>query len=165
MRPSPEWRPDEGSDSGSLDLDLAHLSIGEQLLIWALRMRLARGPSGPVRGFRLALGLSGVEAGLASFEAVYGLLQRHCRYDIGMHAPRCRCVSLDEMTVASVIAALQAGAPLHARAMAARLVDAGVMAGFLDHARDLAGVLKAQRLYLPVRSLLGYVGSPPQSVH
>jgi hypothetical protein len=139
--------------------------MGEQLLIWALRMRLSRGPSGPVRGFHLAFGLTGVEAALASFEAVFGLLQRHCLCDIGMHAPRCRCVSPDEMTVASVIAAFQAGAPLHARALAARLIDAAVIDGFLGHARDLAVSLKAQRLYLPVRRLADYDGSQSHALH
>jgi hypothetical protein len=163
VRRSHELRADVGAEVEWPDL--AHLSMGEQLLIWALRMRLLRGPSGPVRGFHLAFGLSGVETALASFEAVFGLLQRHCLCTIGMHAPRCRCVSPDEMTVASVIAAFQAGAPLHARAMAARLIDASVIDGFLGHARDLAVSLKAQRLYLPVRSLADHDRSQSHSVH
>jgi hypothetical protein len=164
VRPSLELRADEAAGTGPADLDLAHLSVGELLLIWALRMRLARGPSGPPPGFRLAFGLSGVENALASFEAVYGVLQRHCRCDIGLHAPGCRCVSLDEMTLAGVIAALQAGAPLHAHAIAARLVEAGMLDGFLDHAGKLAVSLKQEKLYLPVRPLAGGYGQPP-SLH
>jgi hypothetical protein len=163
VRRPDELRADDGPDAGWPDL--AHLCMGEQLLIWALRVRLSRGPSGPVRGFHLAFGLSGVEAALASFEAVFGLLQRHCLCDIGMHAPRCRCVSTDEMTLASVIAAFQAGAPWHAHALAARLIDASVIDGFLGHARDLAVSLKAQRLYLPVRPLVGHGGSQSHTVH
>jgi hypothetical protein len=69
VRPSPEPRSDL-REGGSEDLDLAHLSVGELLVIWALRMRLARGPSGPVAGFRLAFGLAGIEAALASFEGL-----------------------------------------------------------------------------------------------
>ncbi|MGH6917046.1 MAG: hypothetical protein ACREJ0_05000 [Geminicoccaceae bacterium] len=162
MRPSPEPRSDEGPETGPEDL--THLSVGELLVIWALRVRLARGPSGPVAGFRLAFGISGVEAALASFEGLFGVLRRHCRCDIGLHAPGCRCVGLDEMTLAGVIAALQAGAALHARALAARLVDAAVLDGFLDHAHDLAVSLKEERLHLPVRPLAGCDGGQP-SIH
>jgi hypothetical protein len=165
VRPSPEMRADEDPASGPEDLDLTHLSVGELLVIWALRMRLARGPSGPVAGFRLAFGLAGVEAALASFEGLFGILRRHCRCTIGLHAPDCRCVSPDEMTLAGVIAALQAGTLLHAHAMAARLVDAAVLDGFLDHACDLAGSLKAERLYLPLRPLAGCAGGRPPSIH
>lgn len=93
------------------------------------------------------------------------MLRRDCRCDIGLHAPGCRCVSADEMTLAGVIAALQAGAPLHAQLMAARLVDAGVLEGFLDHARSLAVSLKAERLHLPVRALAGRDGGQPLSIH
>jgi hypothetical protein len=161
VRPSLERRPDESPETGREDLDLTHLSIGELLVIWALRMRLARGPSGPVAGFRLAFGLSGVEAALASFEGVFNVLQHHCRCDIWLHAPGCRGVSLDELTLAGAIAALPAGELLHAHAMAARLVDAGVLDGFLAHARDLAVSLKQERLYLPMRPLpAGGSGQP-----
>jgi hypothetical protein len=163
VRPS-ELRADEIPGAGPDDLGIADLSIGELLLIWALRMRLARGADGPVAGFRLAFGLSGVESALASFEGLFGVLRRHCRCDIGLHAPGCRCVSLDEMTLAAVIAALQAGAALHAHAIAARLVDAGALDGFLAHAGDLAASLRQERLYLPLRALAGCGGRPP-SVH
>jgi hypothetical protein len=156
-----ELREDEGRGAASVDLDMAQLSVGELLVIWALRMRLARGASGPVCGFRLAFGLSGLEAALASFEAVFGLLRRHCRHEIGMHAPGCHCVSLDELTVASVIAALQAGSFLRAHAIAARLIDASVLDGFLDHAADLAISLQKHRLDLPLRPMAGQSASPP----
>jgi hypothetical protein len=160
-----EPRADEGPGTGPEDLDLAQLSVGELLVVWAFRMRLARGPSGPVAGFRLAFGLCGVEAALASFEGLFGTLQRHCRCDIGLHAPGCRCVSQDEMTLAGVIAALQAGAPLHAMLMAARLVEGPVLERFLEHAQNLAGSLKAERLHLPVRPLAGCDGGRPPSLH
>ena len=165
MRPPLEPRADESPGTGPDDLDLAHLSVGELLVIWALRIRVARGPSGPVAGFRLAFGLCGVEAALASFEGLFGVLQRHCRCEIGLHAPGCRCVSLDEMTLAGVIAALQAEAPLQAHLIAARLVDAAVLEGFLEHAQRLAVSLKEERLYLPVRPLAGCEGGQPPSIH
>jgi hypothetical protein len=165
VRPRPEPRRDDEPALAPEDLDLAHLSVGELLVIWALRMRLARGPSGPVAGFRLAFGLAGIEAALASFEGLFGVLQRHCRCDIGLHAPGCRCVSPDEMTLAGVIAALQAGSPLHAHLMAARLVDAAVLEGFLEHACSLARSLRQERLHLPVRPLAGCTGGEPLSIH
>jgi hypothetical protein len=153
VRPTPEPCADEGLDNGPQDLDLTHLSIGELFVIWAFRTRLARGPNGPVAGFRLAFGLSGVERALASFEGLFGVLQHHCRSGIWLHGPGCPCVSLDELTLAGVIAALQAGAPLHAHAIAARLVDAGALDGFLGHAGTLAVSLKREGLRLPVRCL------------
>jgi hypothetical protein len=165
VRPPPEPRADEGPGTGLEDLDLAQLSVGELLVVWAFRMRLARGPSGLVAGFRLAFGLCGVEAALASFEGLFGVLQRHCRCEVGLHAPGCRCVSLDEMTLAGVIAALQAGARMHALLIAARLVDAAVLDGFLAHPQRLAVSLKAERLHLPVRPLAGCEGGRPPSIH
>jgi hypothetical protein len=69
------------------------------------------------------------------------------------------------MTLAGVIAALQAGAPLQALLMAARLVDATMLEGFLDHARGLAVRLKAERLHLPMRALAGCDGGLPPSIH
>ncbi len=69
------------------------------------------------------------------------------------------------MTLAGVIAALQAGSPLDALLMAARLVDAAVLEGFLDHAQGLAVRMKAERLHLPMRSLAGCDGGQPPSIH
>jgi hypothetical protein len=158
--PLPERRPDAGPAAVE-DLDLAELSVGELLVIWAFRMRLARGPSGLVAGFRLAFGLAGIERALASFEGLFGMLQRHCRCDIGLHAPGCRCVSPDEMTLTGVIAALQAQALGFAYAMAARLVDAAVLESFLEHARHLAASLTSERQHLPLRPWACCGGRPP----
>jgi hypothetical protein len=165
VRPLPERRGHETPGAAPRDLDLTHLSLGELLVIWAFRTRLARGPSGLVAGFRLAFGLAGVEAALASFEGLFGVLERHCRCDIGLHAPGCRCVSRDEMALAGVIAALQGGAPLHAHLLAARLVDAAVLDGFLAHARSLAARLKEERLHLPVRPPACCAGGRPPALH
>jgi hypothetical protein len=165
VRPSLEPCADEGLESGPESLDLTHLSIGELFVIWAFRTRLAHGPNGPVAGFRLAFGLSGVESALASFEGLFGVLQHHCRFSIWLHGPGCPCVSLDELTFAGVIAALQAGAPLHAHAIAARLVDVDALDRFLAHARDLAVRMKQERLHLPVRTLAGCCSGRPPSIH
>jgi hypothetical protein len=165
VRPSLEPCADEASETAPDNLDLTQLTIGEQLVIWALRMRLARGPSGPVAGFRLAFGLSGVEAALASFEGLFGVLQRHCRCDLWLHGPGCPCVSLDELTLVGMIAALQAESHLHAHVIAARLVDVGALDRFLAHARDLAARMKQERLHLPVRALAGCDGGRPPSIH
>jgi hypothetical protein len=165
VRPAPEPRIDENLGVGPEDLDLADLSVGELMVIWALRMRLARGPSGPVAGFRLAFGLAGIEPALASFESLFGLLARHCRCDVGLHAPGCRCVSADEMTVVGVIAALQAGAPRRAHVMAARLVEATVLDGFLDHAQRLAASLTEGGLHLPLRPRVCCEGGRAPAIH
>ena len=93
MRPSLQPGADEGLENGPERLDLTHLSIGELFVIWAFRTRLAHGPNGPVAGFRLAFGLSGVERALASFEGLFGVLQHHCRSGIWLHGPGCPCVS------------------------------------------------------------------------
>ena len=82
-----------------------------------------------------------------------------------MHGPGCPYVSLDELTLAGVVAALQAGAPLHAHAIAARLVHAGALDGFLDHVRSLAVSLKQERLHLPVRCLPAGGSGQPLSLH
>jgi hypothetical protein len=163
VRPPLELSADE--DRGTVPEDLADLSVGELLVVWAFRIRLARGPSGLDAGFRLAFGLSGVETAVASFEGLFGVLQRHGRCEIGLHAPGCRCVSLDETTLAGVIAAVQAGALLHARLMAARLVDAALLESFLAHAQDFAVRLREDGLYLPLRPLTGCDGGRPPSVH
>jgi hypothetical protein len=165
VRASPEPCADEASETAPDDLDLRDLSIGELFVIWAFRTRLAHGPNGPVAGFRLAFGLSGVEAALARFEGLFGVLQCHCRCNIWLHGPGCPCVSLDELTLAGVIAALQAGAPLHAHAIAARLVDVDALDRFLAHSRDLAVRMKQERLHLPVRTLAGCYSGRPPSIH
>jgi hypothetical protein len=165
VRPSLEPCADDDLGSGPEGLDLTHLSIGELFVIWALGTRLARGPHGTVAGFRLAFGLSGVENALASFEGLFGVLQHHCRSDIWLHGPGCPCLSLDELTLAGVIAALQAGAPLRARAIAARLIDGGALDGFLGHVRALAVSLHQERLYLPMRSLPAGGCRQPPSIH
>jgi hypothetical protein len=160
--PSLEPAADAGLENGPERLDL---TVGELFVIWAFRTRLAHGPNGPVAGFRLAFGLAGVERALASFEGLFGVLQHHCRSGIWLHGPGCPCVSLDELTLAGVIAALQADAALHAQVIAARLVHAGALDGFLGHVRALATSLKQERLYLPVRCLpAGGSGQPP-SIH
>jgi hypothetical protein len=151
VRPSLETGADEGLENGPQRLDLTHLSIGELFVIWAFRTRLAHGPNGPVAGFRLAFGLSGVESALASFEGLFGVLQHHGRFSIWLHGPGCPCVSLDELTLAGVIAA--------------RLVDAGALDGFLGHARALAVSLKRERLCLPVRCLPADGSAQPPSIH
>lgn len=165
MRASLDLRADDAVATPPAGIDLDDLDVGELLVIWALRMRLSRGPDGPVAGFRLAFGLSGIEPALARFEALFELLQRHCRCDIGMHAPGCRRVSRDEMTVVTAIAALQADAALHAHAMAARLVDAGVVERFLACAGDLAATLSDHGLALPMRAAACFDHGRPHLVH
>jgi hypothetical protein len=165
VRPSLEPCADGRLETGPDDLDLTQLTLGEQLVIWAFRMRLARGQNGLIRGFRLAFGLSGVEAALASFEGLFAALQRHCRADIWLHGPGCPCVSPDELTLAGVLAALQAQAPELARASAARLVDAGALDGFLGHARALALSMQRERLQLPMRPAAGCYGGRAPSIH
>ena len=53
---------------------VTHLTAGEQLILWAFRHRRADDSPGSrciLHGFRLALGLAKVEAGLAVFESLW----------------------------------------------------------------------------------------------
>ncbi len=134
---------------------IEQLSIGEQLLIWAFRSRLASGPETVLaQGFHVAFGPSAVEPALAAFNGLYGTVFHHCRRDLGFHGTRCRCVSSDEMILVGLIAANHAGMTAHARAIGRYLVSETFVQSLLDDASTLSLLMQRQNLQLPLRPLV-----------
>lgn len=123
---------------------VGQLGTGGQLLLWALRQRLAdRGETTPklVQGFLLACGLSGVEQALQCFERLFDCLERHARCAVGFCPLRCACLSRDEATCLALLAAAQAGDIVRSERLACALVGAERAAALCEAARALADVL------------------------
>jgi hypothetical protein len=105
---STAWQPYE--HDGPPWREVRRLGPAEQLVLWALRQRLADGiEASPmlVRGFRLAFGLGRLEAALAAFEALFSGLSRDARADIGLSLLRCGRVSMDEARLLALFGAAQ----------------------------------------------------------
>ncbi|MEM7021366.1 MAG: hypothetical protein AAF637_02110 [Pseudomonadota bacterium] len=164
MRPSPEPAVVEPG-TGNHALDLTQLSVGELLLIWALRTRVARGPNGPVTGFRLAFGLAGIERALANFEALFSLLQQRTDGGFAVHDPACRWISPDEIQVMSLLAAFQAGRSGYAHMLASRMVEGAVFGNLIDCAEKFASQMRRHKLDLPLRGWIYLVSDQTRSVH
>jgi len=142
------------------------LSLGEQLVIWAFRNRLAEGSEKVlVRGFHVAFGLSAVEAALAAFHGFYETIFYHCKRDLGFHATRCRCVSSDEILIVSIIAANHAGMTAHAREIGSSLVLGKCVEDLLDYASTLSLLMQRQNLRLPLRPLVSSGEERPTLLH
>jgi hypothetical protein len=104
---------------------VGQLGPGEQFVLWALRQRLADGgtPSPAyLCGFRLAFGLARLEAALAAFEGLFGLLAVHGR-DAGLFPVRSACISTDEDAAMALVASAQGGSGPWLGTAAGRLVD------------------------------------------
>jgi hypothetical protein len=123
---------------------VGQLGTGGQLLLWALRQRLAdKGETTPklVQGFLLACGLAAVERALGSFERLFDCLKLNARCEVGVCPLRCACVSRDEATCLALLAAAQAGEAGRCERLAAALVDPERIAVLCGEARALAQVL------------------------
>lgn len=123
---------------------VGQLGTGGQLLLWALRQRLAdRGETTPklVQGFLLACGLSGVERALCCFERLFDCLEPHARCEVGFCPLRCACLSRDEATCLALLAAAQAGEEGRCERLAAALVGPARAPALCEAARDLAHAL------------------------
>jgi hypothetical protein len=104
---------------------VGQLGPGEQFVLWALRQRLADGdmPSPAfLCGFRLAFGLARLEAALAAFEGLFGLLAVHGR-NAGLFPVRSACISMDEDAAMALVASAQGGSGPWLGTPAGRLVD------------------------------------------
>lgn len=166
MTQSIDTRTHDQVDGSSPGITIDQLSIGEQLVIWAFRNRLAKGSENTlVRGFHVAFGLSAVEAALAAFNGLYKTLFFHCKRDLGFHATRCRCVSSDEILIVSIIAANHAGMTAHAREIGCSLVLGKCVENLLDHAATLSLLMQRQNLRLPLRPLVSCSGERPALLH
>ena len=154
------------TDGSFPSITIDQLSIGEQLVIWAFRNRLAEGSDKALaRGFHVAFGLSAVEAALAAFHGFYNVLFHHCRRDLGFHATRCRCVSSDEILIVSIIAANHAGMAAHAREIGRSLVFGKCVEDLLDFASTLSFLMERQNLRLPLRPLVSTCEERPAFLH
>lgn len=143
------------TDGSFPSLVIDQLSIGEQLVIWAFRNRLADGSEKALaHGFHVAFGLSAVEAALQAFHDLYDTIFHQCRRDLGFHATRCRCVSSDEIIIVSLIAANHAGMAAHAREIGLNLVFERSLPDLLDHASTLSFLMQRADLRLPLRPLV-----------
>lgn len=88
------------------------LGTAEQFALWAFRRRLADGAPGSdrlVAGFRLALGLSLLEPGLAAFELAFATARTSAGRDLHLAPLRCACLTRDEVALLSLLASAQAG--------------------------------------------------------
>lgn len=132
---------------------VGELAAGEQLLIWALRQRLHDAePASPVlvHGFRLAFGLSRIEAALAAFEGLFAGLASHSLRDLGLCPLRCACLSTHEQELLTVVAVAQLGRTFRLEARVARLVAAEAEDGLCLWATCLANALMQAGLALPI---------------
>lgn len=132
---------------------VGELAAGEQFVIWALRQRLhdAR-PASPVlvHGFRLAFGLSRIEAALAAFEGLFTGLAGHAIRDLGLCPLRCACLSTHEQELLTLVATAQLGRTFRLEARVARLVAGEAEDGLCSWATRLADALMQAGLALPI---------------
>jgi hypothetical protein len=129
---------------------LAELTLGEQLVVWALRKRLESAAHLPAlqKGFRLA----GAGAGDAyeAFERLFAALARNCRRELWFH--RCGCTSRDELVILGLIGALQVGEIATAWDHGQTLVGEPAQHELLESALGLGRALAERRLVLPLRA-------------
>jgi hypothetical protein len=130
---------------------VADLSLGEQLVIWALRKRLESAAHRPAlrRGFLLA-GAGGLQA-FAAFEQLFAVLESHCRRDLWFHRCGCGCVSADELRILGLIAAQQSGGVAAALGHGSSLVAPAAVGEIVHAAGAFGQALAACRLTLPLR--------------
>ena len=153
------------TDGSFPGLTIDQLSIGEQLVIWAFRNRLADGSEKVLaRGFHVAFGLSAIEAALNAFQGLYDTIFHHCKRDLGFHATRCRCVSSDEIIIVSLIAANHANRAVHAREIGRYLVLENALPDLLSYASTLSLLMQRANLRLPLRPLVAYGDESPSPI-
>lgn len=136
-----------------LEPTVAEFSMGEQLVLWAVRKRLEGDAQVPAlgRGFRLAdRGVHRRDA-FAAFEQLFAAIGRHCRRDLWFHRCGCGCVSDDELTILGLVAAEQAGDIASALFFGRSLVAAAGVTPVLEAARALAEALAERGFALPLR--------------
>lgn len=132
------------------------LGTAEQFALWAFRRRLADGAPGSdrlVAGFRLALGLSLLEPGLAAFELAFATARTSAGRDLHLAPLRCACLTRDEAALLSLLASVQAGDnhALTGYGSATALAGQDASASVSSAACGLALVLARADLRLPRR--------------
>lgn len=144
------FSPDPPEPSGP---SVAELSIGEQLLLWAVRKRLQGEGQLPTlrRGFRLADRGTHQCCAFEAFERLFGAIGRNCRRDLWFHRCGCGCVSGDELTILALVAAEQSGDVASALLCGRALVAPTALSEALAAARRLGLALAERGLALPLR--------------
>jgi hypothetical protein len=144
---SPEPQPVPSGPS------VGELSIGEQLVLWAVRKRLEGAEQVPAlrRGFRLADRGSHARCAFDAFEQLFGVIGRHCRRDLWFHRCGCGWVSADELTILGLVAAEQSDDIASALVFGRALVAPPAVVKALAAARRLALALAERGLALPLR--------------
>jgi hypothetical protein len=139
-------------------LACADLSVGEQLLIWAVRTRL----EGPARlldvraGFRLASDAGLEWSAFSAFETWFLIIAAHCRRDLYLHRACCPALGPDEAAMLELVASGQSG--FGAERLAGELVRPPAI-GLLLQASDALGLaLRGLGLVLPSRAGAGPAG-------
>lgn len=131
------------------------LVMGEQLVLWAFRTRLAAGDADTGRlaqGFRLAFGLARVEEALADFEAIFTGINQHLTRDMCFACKCLRQLTADEVTVLNLFAACQHGSVVHARHILTWLVAADMRSVLIDRIVDFTMLMEDVGLMLPRRA-------------
>jgi len=132
---------------------VGELSIGEQLVLWAVRKRLEGEEQLPAlrRGFRLADRGRHECCAFDAFERLFDAIGRNCRRDLWFHRCGCGCVSADELTILGLVAAEQSGDIASALFLGRALVAPQAVGEALEAARRLALALAERGLALPLR--------------
>jgi hypothetical protein len=149
--PEPERGERDARLSGRI---VGQLVPAEQLVLWAMRQRLADGGALSAtfaEGFRLAFGMRAMEAALVAFEGMFNALARHASHDICLCPPRCACVSLDEERILRLVTAAQQGSEHGLEMLVAQLVEQPARPALRRHALMLAFSLLRVDLRLPSR--------------
>lgn len=150
----PGWAPLQAAGHAALShRTVAQLRLGEQLLLWAFRQRLADGGAASAalaQGFRLAFGPA-AEAALAAFEAVFASLQAGARRPLGVCPLRCGCLSLDEERLLQLVTAAQLGSERALMGIAAALVGEAGQELLRRQALLLGERLREAEMELPLR--------------
>jgi hypothetical protein len=143
------------------------LAMGEQLVLWAFRTRLAaaNGDNGQlVHGFRLAFGLARVEEALARFEVIFLGINQHLTRDMNFACKCIRQVTADEVALLSLFSACQHNSLGDARHIMTWLDSPECRSELIDRVADFSILMEDSGLTLPRRSgFFPPMPSPPAS--
>jgi hypothetical protein len=133
---------------------VSDLSMGEQLVLWAVRKRLEGERQLPAlrRAFRLADRGAHARDTFDAFETLFGTIGRNCRRDLWFHRCGCGCVSGDELTILGLVAAEQSGDIASALFLGRALVAPAAIGDLREAAHRLAEALSERGFALPQRA-------------
>ena len=139
------------------------LRFSERFVIWGVRVwaQSQSQSSGTAHyhcaTLRRAFDLAGIGEAHLVFDRLMTAIQAHSVRDIGLHAPRCRSVSPDELSILGIVAGGQAG--VVSDALMSRLIVAEGRDEVGRAAQQLAFLLARRGMY--VRALSPVQGNAP----